>query len=236
MSMTHHLRTVLIGVFLARATLVAAVGITRHHSGTDPTPRGPYVALGDSCTAGPRIPDRTGAPAGCDRSDHDYPALVAERLGLRAADFRDVSYVSGDTDDVQRKIDTAGERLSEALAEVKRRAPKARLFVVGYPAILPAHGTGCADDLTLAPADATYLNDKEQQLNAVLGRRAQGVGAGYVDTYELSVGRDACSGRDTRWIEPLLPSLPAGPMHPDERGARSALRGERHPRRTAREG
>jgi lysophospholipase L1-like esterase len=49
------------------------------------------VALGDSYTAGPRIPDRTGAPAGCDRSDHDYPALVAERLGLRAADFRDVS-------------------------------------------------------------------------------------------------------------------------------------------------
>ncbi len=67
---------------LARATLVAAVGITRHHSGTDPTPRGPYVALGDSCTAGPRIPTRT-RTAGCDRSDHDYPALVAERLGLR---------------------------------------------------------------------------------------------------------------------------------------------------------
>lgn len=62
--MTNHLRTVLIGVFLACATLVAAVGITRHHSGTDPTPRGPYVALGDSYTAGPRIPDRTGAPPG----------------------------------------------------------------------------------------------------------------------------------------------------------------------------
>ncbi|GAX54586.1 SGNH/GDSL hydrolase family protein [Streptomyces olivochromogenes] len=299
--MTNHLRTVLIGVFLACATLVAAVGISRHTSGTDPagvaTPRGPYVALGDSYTAGPRIPDRTGSPAGCDRSDHDYPALVAERLGLRAADFRDVScsgatvadlttpqstddgtnpaqlsalsagtrlvtlgiggndigfaslvttcvkagvfydmtgrgkytgddapcrgkYVSGDTDDVQRKIDTAGERLSEALAEVKRRAPKAHVYVVGYPAILPAHGSGCADDLTLAPGDATYLHDKEQQLNAVLRERAQDAGAGYVDTYKPSVGRDACSGRDTRWIEPLLPGLPAAPMHPNERGAR----------------
>jgi hypothetical protein len=129
-------------------------------------------------------------------------------------------YVSGDTDDVQRKIDTAGERLSEALAEVKRRAPKARVYVVGYPAILPAHGSGCADDLTLAPGDATYLHDKEQQLNAVLRQRAQDAGAGYVDTYKPSAGRDACSGRDTRWIEPLLPSLPAAPMHPNERGAR----------------
>jgi lysophospholipase L1-like esterase len=214
MLMTNRLRTLLLGVFLACATLVAAVGITRHNSGTDPvgvaTPRGPYVALGDSYTAGPRIPDRTGTPAGCDRSDHDYPALVAARLGLRAAHFRDVScsgatiadlttpqstddgtnpaqlsalsvgtrlvtlgiggndigfsslittcvkagliydmtgrgkytgddapcrgkYVSGDTDDVQRKIDTAGERLSEAVAEVKHRAPKARVYVVGYP-------------------------------------------------------------------------------------------------------
>ncbi|MEU1032890.1 SGNH/GDSL hydrolase family protein [Streptomyces mirabilis] len=240
--MTNHVRTVLIGVFLACATLVAAVGISRHTSGTDPagvaTPRGPYVALGDSYTAGPRIPDRTGAPAGCDRSDHDYPALVAERLGLRAADFRDVSCSGatvadltapqstddgtnpaqlsalsagtrlvtlgiGGSDDVQRKIDTAGERLSEALAEVKRRAPKARVYVVGYPAILPAHGSGCADDLTLAPGDATYLHDKEQQLNAVLRQRAQDAGAGYVDTYKPSAGRDACSGRDTRWIEPI---------------------------------
>lgn len=72
----------------------------------------------------------------------------------------------------------------------------------------------------LAPADATYLHDKEQQLNAELRERAQDAGAGYVDTYKPSVGRDACAGRDTRWIEPLLPSLPAAPMHPNERGAR----------------
>jgi lysophospholipase L1-like esterase len=301
MLMTRHLRTVLIGVLLACATLVAAVGITRHEAGPGPVgvaaPRGPYVALGDSYTAGPGIPDRTGTPAGCDRSDHDYPALVAERLGLRAADFRDMScsgaviadltapqstdggtnpaqlsalsagtrlvtlgiggndigfsslvttcvkagafyemtgrgkftgddapcrekYVSGDTDVVQRKIDAAGERLSEALAEVGRRAPGARVYVVGYPAILPSAGSGCADDLTIAPGDATYLHDKEQQLNAVLRKRAQDAGAGYVDTYEPSAGRDACSGEDTRWIEPLMPSLPAAPMHPNEHGAR----------------
>src|SRR5579884_2412629 len=53
-------------------------------------PRAPeYVALGDSYTAGPLIPNQTGQPPGCLRSDHDYPSLV--RQSLRAARFRDVS-------------------------------------------------------------------------------------------------------------------------------------------------
>lgn len=50
---------------------------------------GPYVALGDSYTAGPLIPNQTGDPAFCFRSDHDYPALVAQTLHPSAV--RDVS-------------------------------------------------------------------------------------------------------------------------------------------------
>jgi len=48
-----------------------------------------YVALGDSYTAGPLIPDVTGSPAGCLRSTHSYPFLVA--AGTGAATFTDVS-------------------------------------------------------------------------------------------------------------------------------------------------
>jgi lysophospholipase L1-like esterase len=260
-------------------------------------PKGPYVALGDSYTAGPKIPAQSGRPAGCDRSDHDYPALVAQELEIKAADFRDVScsgatiadlsspqstgdgvnpaqlsalsastelvtlgiggndigfsslvkqcvkqgalyvatgsgkytgndapckgkYVSGDTDEVRRKIQAAGERLADTLSEVKRRAPKAQVYVVGYPSILPDKGVGCDDDMTLAPDDATFLNDKEQQLNSALRQQARAAGAGYVDTYTPSAGRDACSASQTRWIEPLLPAAPAAPIHPNERGER----------------
>jgi lysophospholipase L1-like esterase len=50
---------------------------------------GPYVALGDSYTAGPLIPNQAGDPALCFRSDHDYPALLAQTL--RPAAVRDVS-------------------------------------------------------------------------------------------------------------------------------------------------
>ncbi|MFI7504993.1 SGNH/GDSL hydrolase family protein [Streptomyces sp. NPDC049687] len=283
---------------LTCSVLTTAIVIGRHDDATGPAPRGPYVALGDSYTAGPDIPDRAGTPAGCDRSDRNYPALVARRLNLSPGDFRDVScsgatladlsgpqstdrgtnpaqlsaldgrtrlvtlgmggndigfaslvrtcvksdvltfalkslkgertaagdapcrdrYVSGGTDEIRRRIDTADERLAKALAEVGRRAPEARVYVVGYPAILPQRTTGCGGEMGLAAGDITYLHEKERQLNAMLRKRAGEAGVGYVDTYTPSVGRDACAGREVRWIEPLVPRAPAAPVHPNERG------------------
>ncbi|MER5179996.1 SGNH/GDSL hydrolase family protein [Streptomyces sp. NPDC002896] len=286
---------------LACGTLLAALAFGRHDGGgladDAAPPKGPYVALGDSYTAGPRIPDQTGKPAGCDRSDRNYPALVADELGLAAADFRDVScsgatisdlstsqstddgvnpaqlsalsadtrlvtigiggndigfaslvrecvtagaiyhamgsgkylpedapcsrrYVSQGTDEVQERITTAGERLSGALSEVRNRAPKAQVYVVGYPAILPSEETDCGREMGLAPGDVTFLHAREQQLNAMLRKRAEAAGARYVDTYTPSEGRDACSAEDTRWVEPLIPRSPAASVHPNERGER----------------
>jgi lysophospholipase L1-like esterase len=54
-----------------------------------------YVALGDSYTAGPLIPDLTGKPVGCLRSTHDYPSLVAAAIG--ASSFTNISCVGADT-------------------------------------------------------------------------------------------------------------------------------------------
>lgn len=303
-----YIRAGLAGIGVSCGLLLLAVSIG--HNGDDtPTastqpnsvaaapPKGPYVALGDSYTSGPRIPDRTGRPAGCDRSDRNYPALVAQELGIKAADFRDMScsgatladlsapqttddgvnpaqlsalsastrlvtigiggndigfaslveecvkegaifvatgsgkytgdnapcrgsYVSGDTDEVRQRIQAAGERLAGTLREVERRAPRAQVYVVGYPAILPPEGVGCEDDMTLAPDDATFLDDEERALNSTLRERAQAAGAGYVDTYTPSTGHDACSARETRWVEPLIPASPAAPVHPNERGER----------------
>ncbi len=57
-----------------------------------------YVSLGDSYTSGPLIPDLTGSPAGCARSTHNYPSLVAAATG--AAAFTDVSCQGADTTDM----------------------------------------------------------------------------------------------------------------------------------------
>jgi lysophospholipase L1-like esterase len=45
-----------------------------------------YVALGDSYTSGPLIPEQTGTPAGCLRSNHNYPAFTAAGTGASLTD------------------------------------------------------------------------------------------------------------------------------------------------------
>ena len=58
----------------------------------------PYVALGDSYTAAPLVPNQVGSPAGCARSDHNYPSVVRAALG--SATFTDVSCSAARTDDM----------------------------------------------------------------------------------------------------------------------------------------
>lgn len=56
-----------------------------------------YVALGDSFTAGPLVP-ATDVASGCFRSDHNYPALLAERLEVD--ELVDVSCSGASTQDL----------------------------------------------------------------------------------------------------------------------------------------
>src|SRR4051794_36724174 len=56
-----------------------------------------YVALGDSYSAGPLIPT-TDLAAGCARSDHNYPSLLARELRVRT--FVDVTCSGARTADL----------------------------------------------------------------------------------------------------------------------------------------
>jgi lysophospholipase L1-like esterase len=255
---------------------------------------GGYVALGDSYTAGPDIPDQAGQPAGCQRSSRSYPYLVARALGLAAGQVRDMScagattrelttaqrtsdgtnpaqlsalsatttlvtvgiggndigfgpaltrcaeldllpvliskgssamtpcqdyYTSVGAADLQQRIQDAGSGLAAALAAIKARAPEARVYVIGYPELLPASASaGCSLSLGITPGDLAFINQQEQRLNQTLHERAAAAGAGYVDTYAPSAGHDACTAPAVRWAEPLLPSSPAAPLHPNATG------------------
>ena len=59
---------------------------------------GSYVALGDSFTAGPLIPNQLASPLGCLRSDRNYPHVFAPASGQPV--LRDVSCSGADTDDM----------------------------------------------------------------------------------------------------------------------------------------
>jgi lysophospholipase L1-like esterase len=262
-----------------------------------PPPTGPYVALGDSYTAGLKIAPQVGEPRGCSRSGANYPALVAKALDLAPGQFRDAScsgartgdltgpqqtdggsnpaqldaltpatrlvtlgiggndagfmqvltecakdtlvdavkdlvgggrkdapcrahYDSGGTDQLQARVDAAGEQVGGVLQEIRRRSPQARVYVVGYPELLPADPAACAPVLgtTIAAADLGFIAEKERQLNGMLRRRAQAAGAVFVDTAGPSAGHDMCAGEGTRWVEPPLPAQGLAPVHPNARG------------------
>jgi lysophospholipase L1-like esterase len=72
-----------------------------------------YVALGDSFTSGPYVPT-TDLAGGCFRSDHNYPSLLARRLGIE--DFVDVSCAGARTRDLpHRQLTLPGARVPAQL-------------------------------------------------------------------------------------------------------------------------
>lgn len=241
---------------------------------------GRYVALGDSYTAGPLIPNQSLSPLGCLRSDHNYPHLV--RPGLSTATFADIScsgattddmfaaqsteagtnppqldaltadtrvvtlgiggndigfsgvvencarlnpfdpckddYVHGSTDDISVRIAATAPKVDAVIAAIHARAPGARVHVVGYPVILPASGFGCWPAVPITPTDVPYLRAKEIELNTMLATRAAADGAFYDDTYTSSVGHDVCKATGVKWVEGLVPTSLAAPVHPNALG------------------
>lgn len=115
------------------------------------------------------------------------------------------------------EIETDGPVVGGALATIRERSPGAKVFVVGYPDILPQSGK-CFPQVPLSGGDVSYLNGVEKDLNAMLSREAAANGDTYVDTFTPSIGHDACRSLPTRWVEPVLPESDAFSVHPNEIG------------------
>ena len=267
---------------------VAVFTAGQAHATEDADAGGHYVALGDSYTAGPLIPMQTGQPAGCLRSDHNYPSLVS--AALHSASFKDVS-CSGSTtkdmfspqtvtggvnppeldaltehtdlvtlgiggndigfsdiittcavrsptkplgagcrdyynrtgkDEIAARIDATGPKVAAVLEAIGKRAPDAKVLVVGYPTILPDSGPGCFPVVPFSPGDVAYLRQTLKRLNSMLAEQADEAGAEYVDTYRRSIGHDVCQLPGTKWVEGLVPTSPAAPVHPNALGERNS--------------
>lgn len=91
-----------------------------------------------------------------------------------------------------------GQQLDTALQAIHRRAPEARVVVVGYPTVFPATGS-CPDRLELATGDIRYADELLRRLNGVLEDAAGRNDAGYADTYAATRGHDICA--DDAWIQ-----------------------------------
>ncbi len=247
-----------------------------------------YVALGDSYTSGPGLPEQLGAtttppaPSGCLRSSDNYPSLTARALGLSLTDVSCAGATTGDltgsqgrgiqaqldavtpttsvvsvgiggndlgfshmatacisatpwggtpvgwscarhdagegTDPATAGVETVGARVATVLADIRSRSRHARVFVVGYPEIIPPTGSGCWPILPFSATDLTFLRTVEDALNATLAETAASAGDTYVDMATPSAPHTACTPTGTRWVEPVLSSPHTYPLHPSATG------------------
>lgn len=250
-----------------------------------------YVALGDSYSAGPLVPQQRPDLLGCLRSTNNYPAFLATYLA--PASFTDVTCSGAETGDMRHRQDTIvpgpspapqldaltrstdlvtlgiggndyglfGSMISKCqevrsqdpdgapckryytvdgvdtkardarriqplvgrvVREIHARSPRAHVFVLGYPRILPAHGT--CPDVPFAKGDYRWGNRIEQLLNRSIRRAAENNGATYIDLYPASAGHDACAG-SRAWINgSQIKPTEAANFHPYLKGERGMSR------------
>lgn len=127
-------------------------------------------------------------------------------------------YTAGGIDKIAAAIAATGPKVAGALKAIHAAAPAARVFVVGYPDILPNTGDGCFPLQPIALGDVPYLRGVEKELNQMLATQAAANGATYVDTYSATIGHDACQPPDDRWVEGEIPVSLAAPWHPNALG------------------
>jgi hypothetical protein len=120
-------------------------------------------------------------------------------------------------DSLLAAINALAPKVGAVIQAVHAQAPKAKVFVVGYPAILPPTG-GCWPSIPIENGDATYLRGTEVELDGMLKAQAVANHARYVNTYTPSIYHNACTPERTRWVEPLFPGTSAAPVHPNAVG------------------
>lgn len=143
-------------------------------------------------------------------------------------------YAPGGNDAITARIAATALRIDAVLQGIHRRSPRARVAIVGYPAVAPQGGSGCYPLVPLSPDDLRYLDGLLRRINAMIKTQAATNDAEYVDTYDDSIGHDVCKIVGTRWFEGLVPMSLAYPVHPNALGeasmAGSVLRVLRGPR------
>ncbi|MGN6252680.1 MAG: SGNH/GDSL hydrolase family protein [Marmoricola sp.] len=114
---------------------------------------------------------------------------------------------------VQQALGTIRRNVTQVLRGVRERSPHATVLAVGYPQIVPAHGTCAA--IPLATGDYPLGRRVNRGLDRAVRSAARTAGVGYVDIWSASAGHDICAADP--WINGIhnAPGK-AIPFHPFE--------------------
>lgn len=133
----------------------------------------------------------------------------------------------GGGDRLADRIDATAPKIAASLQRIHDRSPRARVLLVGYPAVTPSDGSSCYPLVPLSGGDLAYLDAMLRRTNAMLAGQAAANDAEFVDTYSDSIGHDVCTLPGKRWFEGVVPTSLALSLHPNALGeasmARSAL-------------
>ncbi|MGH3260439.1 MAG: SGNH/GDSL hydrolase family protein [Trebonia sp.] len=133
-------------------------------------------------------------------------------------------YDAGGSDPNVAAIKATGPKVEAVIRGIHGRAPGARVLVIGYPDGLPVNGSSCWPLVPISAGDISYFNSLEERLNSALQQVAAANGATYVDTFDSSIGHDACKAPGTAWVNGIVPTSVAFPLHPNRAGEQSMAR------------
>jgi len=126
---------------------------------------------------------------------------------------------AGGNDQVAAAIAKWAPEFGTALDEVRRRAPHARIVVTGYGTYIRAGG--CHPVQPIWGRDADYLQASVNLLGATAKAEATKRGATFVDLAAVSAGHDTCAPPADRYLEGLIPTTIAAPLHPNAAGMKA---------------
>ncbi len=177
-----------------------------------------YVALGDSYTAGPLIPNQVGEPIDCARSDRNYPSLTAQALGLS---LRDVSCSSATTEDMENPQTglPAGGTNPPQFNGVTPDAELVTVGIGGNDAGLVGVGTMCAQLGVSAPTGTACrdfytaggrdrVKEKIDQAAPKVAAVLRGIHARAPNARVAIAGYPAVAPTDGRGCYPVVPLSP----------------------------
>jgi len=108
-------------------------------------------------------------------------------------------------------------KLDATYAAIARRAPNARVLVLGYPLLFDETSTSCGF-AGLSIAKRRAINEGDRRLNAVIEDRASAAGFEFVDVTDDFAGHGACAPQP--WINGLVILPPTNSFHPNGSGYR----------------
>ncbi|MFC4503908.1 MULTISPECIES: SGNH/GDSL hydrolase family protein [Streptomyces] len=127
-----------------------------------------YAALGDSYTSGPLIP--TQVDVNCARSDHNYPSLVAARLG--SSPFKDVSCGGATTEHMWKPQGTNGPQLDAVDRDTDLVTVQIGGNDIGFGTIIATCVQVASQDPTGSPCRQHYGASGIDELSVAIARTA----------------------------------------------------------------